>query len=283
MDHLLKFKNKKYEAYYYGPVEPYLMKIVRACLISVIVVVPFLPYTLYVQWKHGIASVPAFVRRCILACLVYVILAVLVLAIYKYWDFLRKHRKFTRWSLDIFFNLVSGFWSFQFYDFNSDSSDPLNQFIYGWWECFLVISVFSAISRWYLKLTAFLIIIIRIGIGVYISTGSDLLLIKMFQMIALEILIIYYHEKDRRKFFIEKQHLHEETKAYKEIFDLTSDGVIIYGLQEGTLYRNWSNEKSRWWKTEDNDEQNFEKILLKGYKKVAQLSSDMVNLPKLHF
>lgn len=98
----------------------------------------------------------------------------------------------------------------------------------------------------------------------------------MFQMVLLEILITYFNEKDRRKYFIEKQQLYEETKVYKEIFDLTSDGVIIYGLQEGTLYRNWSNEKHRWWDIDESIEQNFEKISLKGYKKISQLSADMV-------
>lgn len=282
MDCLLTFKNKKYEAYYYESIEPYLMKIIRACIISVIVVVPFLPHTYYLLFKYGTTSLQSSIRRTVLGSFVYVLLTLIVIVIYKNWNFLRRHGKATRWGFDIFFNFVAGFFAFQFYDFNVENADPLNQFIYGWWECFLIIAVFSPISRWYLKLSAFLIVIFRIGISVYISTRSELLLTKMFQMAALETLLIYFHEKDRRKFFIEKQHLYEETKVYKEIFDLTSDGVIIYGLKEGTLYRNWSNEKHRWWNIDEGIEQNFEKIILKGCKKVSQFPSDIVKINKEH-
>lgn len=279
MDYFLNMKNKSYEAQYYDSIDPYLSKIVRSNIITVVVVVPFVAYAYYVHVKDVPMTTETAVRRGVLGSFMYVLLMLLVIFIYKKWDFLRRHKKAARWSLDIFYNFVAGYFAYQFYDYSAPLSSPLTQLIYGWFNCFLISAVFSAISRWYLKISAFLIIILRIGIGVYIDSQSDMLFQKMFQMAALKSLLIYFHEKDRRKYFIEKQRLYEETKVYKEIFDLTSDGVIIYGLKEGMLFRNWSNEKHRWWDSDENTERNFEKIIMKEYKKVSQLPPDMVKHP----
>lgn len=271
MDYLLNFKNRKYEAHYYAQIDPYLTKIVRSSLIASISVLAFLPYTCYVQFQNAEAPVMDTIRRTIFGVFIFVILGLVSLFIQCKKAFLRRHGKATRWGFDIFFNLVAGFVAFQFYDFYKDTTSPLSMFILGWWECLLVVTFFGPISRWYLKLSAYLIVILRVGISIYLATGSAFMLIKLFQMIILEVFLCYFHEKDRRRYFLEKQSLYEETKVYKEIFDLTSDGIIIYGLQEEVLFRNWSNEKHRWWKIDDSVEQNFQKILLKGFKKVLPI------------
>ena len=278
MDHFLNFKNKSYEAQYYESIEPYLSKIVRSSFVTVVAVLPFLPYTYYYQYQGGVSSVVVYTTRFVIGGIIYVLLGLLGVLIRKNWDLLRRHRHATRWSFDILFILIAGYFAYHFFNFTIISDSAGYHFIYGWYQCFLCVAVFSPISRWYLKLSAYLVVILRIGIGVYLVTPSPLLLMKMFQMAFLEALLAYFSEKDRRKYFIEKQQLYEETKVYKEIFDLTSDGVIIYGLQEGMLFRNWSNEKHRWWNIDDNIEQNFEKIFLKEYKKVSQLPTAMVKI-----
>lgn len=276
MDYFLNFKNKSYEAQYYEPIEPYLSKIVRSDIVIVLVMVPVLPYTYYWQFHSGTSTVEENIVRTVTGSVIFVFMGLVGLFIHKNWDHLRRHPKASRWSFDILLVLIAGYFAYQFFYFTQDHDSSMFQYIYGWLQGFLCVVTFSPISRWYLKLFAYLIVILRVGIGCYLLSYSHLLLIKMFQMVLLEILITYFNEKDRRKYFIEKQQLYEETKVYKEIFDLTSDGVIIYGLQEGTLYRNWSNEKHRWWDIDESIEQNFEKISLKGYKKISQLSADMV-------
>ena len=98
----------------------------------------------------------------------------------------------------------------------------------------------------------------------------------------MQVLKTYLNERDRRRFFLEKQALFEETKVHKEIFELASDGVVIWGLQDGLLYHNWSKEKYRWRDSEKTPQQNFEKIIVKNYKKIAELPSSIVKLYSLN-
>ena len=274
MDIFLNFKNKSYEAQFYESIDPYLSKVVKACLISVIVVLPFFPYTQYEVFRNATSDVPRFVRA-VVSPSIYALLALSVVFIYKKREFLRRHQKATRMGFDIFFTLVAGWYAYSFFDLNNNDANNRVNYITGWWHCLLAVVLFSPISRWYLKLAAFLSVILRIGIGSYLESQSTVGLLQMVRMIMLEVLLTYYHEKDRRKYFIEKQALYEETKVFKDIFDLTSDGVILYGLKEGMIFRNWSNDKYRWWQG-DECRPNFERILLKGYKKMAQLPSNMV-------
>lgn len=276
MDFFLNFKNKSYEALYYESIDTYLSKIVKSCFTIMIVVAPFIPYQIYLLYHFKVASDSVTLRRSVLGSAIFLYFGVVALFIRMKGPMLKRNRVATRWGFDIMFNLMAIYIAYQFYDFNIDNPVLLSQYMFGWWECLLVVTVFSPISRWYLKLSAYLIVILRVGIGVYLATHAPGLLLKMFQMVFLEVFLIYFSEKDRRRYFIEKRHLYEETKVYKEIFDLTSDGVIIYGLQEGMLFRNWSNEKHRWWKSDSSVDQNFEKIILKGFKKVSQLPADMV-------
>lgn len=276
MDYFLNFKNKNYEAQYNESIEPYLSKIVRSNLITVVVVVPFLPYLYYMQYKDAIDTDKGNIIWSAIGSIIFVFLGVLAICIRKKWEILRKHRNATRWGFDILFNFIAGYHAYQFWNFVDDNGSPTYHYTYGWWHCFLCVTVFNPISRWYLKLSAYLIVILRTGIGVYLTTHCHLLVIKIIQMVFLEALLTYFSEKDRRKYFIEKQQLYEETKVYKEIFDLTSDEVIIYGLQEGMMFRNCSNETHRWWKTDEDIEQNFKNIILKEYNMVSQLPTAMV-------
>ena len=274
MDIFLNFKNKSYEAHFFDSVDPYLSKIVKASLISIVAAVPFLPYTQYTSFQGATHDATKIVRA-IIQPLIYLLLALAVVFIYKKKEMLRRHQKATRMGFDIFFTLIAGWYAYNFFDLNQNNVSSGIHYITGWWHCLLAVTLFSPISRWYLKLAAFLAIILRIGIGSYLLTPGARGIIHIVRMVILEVLLTYYHEKDRRRYFIEKQALYEETKVFKDIFDLTSDGVILYGLKEGMIFRNWSNDKYRWWQG-DECRPNFERILLKGYKKMAQLPSAMV-------
>lgn len=277
MDIFLNFRNKNYEAEYFQSIDPYLSKIIKTCLIIVFVVVPFMPYTNYLLWQSG-PSLGVFLQRLIIPVILYLLLALATIFIYKKRETLRRHQNATRWGFDIFFNLIAGYYAYQNYDFSKDGVDPMTQYLFGWWQCLLAVTMFGPISRWYLKFSAYLSVVLRIGIGVYLLQESAMILTKMFQMILLVALVTYFHEKDRRRYFIEKQLLYEETKVYKEIFDLTSDGVVIFGLKDGMMFRSWKDEKYIWWKNTEDCMRNFEKISLRGYKEMAQLPLNIVSL-----
>ena len=274
MDIFLNFKNKSYEAQFFDSIDPYLSKVVKAILISTVVVIPILPYTQYLIFQSSSPDATRIVRTVVVP-VIYLVLVFAVVFIYKKKELLRRHQKATRMGFDILFTLVAGWYAYNFYEVNQNDANQKANYVTGWWHCLLSVTLFSPISRWYLKLAAFLAIILRIGISAYLAGSSALGLIQMVRMVILELLLTYYHEKDRRRYFIEKQALYEETKVFKDIFDLTSDGVIIYGLKEGMIFRNWSSDKYRWWHG-DECRPNFERILLKGYKKMAQLPSAMV-------
>lgn len=276
MDIFLNFRNKSYEAHYWQSIDPYLSKIVKTSLILVFNVVPFLPYTNYLLWISGTTPLGTYIQRIILAILLYVLLSLAVIFIYKKRQLLRRHQKATRWGFDIFFNLAAGYYAYQFFDFNKEGANPLTQYLFGWYNCLLAVTILGPISRWYLKFSGYLIFLLRIGIGVYLDDRSTVTLIKVFQMIFLVVLVTYFHERDRRKYFLEKHLLHEETKVYKEIFDLTSDGVVIFGLKDGMMFRNWEDEKYAWWRNTEDCKRNFEKISLRGYKQMAQFPSNKV-------
>lgn len=276
MDYFLNFKNKKYESLYYDSIDPYLAKIIKSNLVILIVVVPFLPYTQSLRFRNPNISTSQSIQRTLTTCILYCLLALLVLFIIKTRSSLKKHHKITRWSFDLFFNLIAGYYAFQFWENNKDGDDAIFQYFVGWWQSTIAFALLSPLSRWYLKLGAYLTFILRIGVGAYLSTHSTVILIRMIQILLLKVLLTYLNERDDRKFFLEKQFLYEETKVYKDIFDLTSDGVIIYGLKEGLLFRNGSHQNYRWWQEDQSLEQNFAQVQLKSYKKTNHMPSNVV-------
>ena len=124
--------------------------------------------------------------------------------------------------------------------------------------------------------------ILRIGVSAIQQLHDDPYTItKIVQLSLIQILTTYLSERDRRGYFLEKQALFDETKVHKEIFELASDGVVIWGIQDGMLYHNWSQEKYRWRNSEKTPQQNFEKIIVKKYKKIGELPSSIVKFCRL--
>lgn len=278
MDLLLNFKNKAYETEYHASIDSYLRKIIKSNLAVGIVVLPFTPYIAYLAFRNSEDGWSAvLIRRTVTNASLYAILILVAMFIYKAWSKLIKHKTITRWIFDIFFIAVAGYYAYQFWDVNKGTSDSTTNYLMGWYQCLLTVALFGPISRWYLKLTAYLVIILRFGIQIHLQNQSEFVLVRLIQMILLEALLTYSNERDARKYFLEKQSLYEESKVFKEIFDMTSDGVIIYGLQDGMSFQNGYSQKCVWWQSERNLQQNLQKIKLKGFKRTEHFASQIVS------
>lgn len=269
MDLFLNFKNKNYEAKYFEDIDPYLTKVSKTCLIISIVIIPFYPYSLVVVFQNLKGSLTAQIVSSVGASLIFFLMFVGYFAVWKFRPVMKRHQNATRWALDLFFFAVGAFYVYYYWEFSSSNVEPLNSYYTGWFHALKLVTLLSPISRWYFKMIAILAVILRLGISTYLVVYNPFVMMKLSQLVLLEILSTYLSERDRRRYFIEKQALYDETKVYKEIFDSASDGVVIYGLTEGLLYTNWSSEKHRWRNSEQSIQESLERILIKGYKKMS--------------
>ena len=279
MDFFLNFKNKKHDAQYHEDIDPYLSKVWKTLLVFWIAILPFYPYSEIVIMQTTTERGPEFIRAMFVSA-IYGTMLVIPFIIYFKRPTLRRHQTITRWVLDLFFSLSGGYFAYFFWAYISPKTEPIFNYLLGWLQAFIMVALLSPISRWYLKAAAYLAIILRIGIGACLLVGSPYLIIKVIQMVLIQIPVTYLSERDRRSYFIEKQSLYEETKVYKEIFDLASDGVVIYGLKEGLLFHNWASGKYRWRQAEQSLQQNFEQIQIKGFNKTADIPANIVILSK---
>ena len=280
MDIFLNFKNKNHDAQYHEFIDPYLSKVWKTLFIFWVAIIPFYPYSEYVIMKDTTEKAAEAVRASI-TITIYFLMITIPFVIYFKKPALRRHQTITRWVLDLFFSLTGGYWAYYYWAYISPKAEPIFNYLLGWLQAFIIVTLLSPISRWYLKAAAYLAIILRIGIGSVLLVGSSpFLSIRIVQMLLIQITVTYLSERDRRKYFMEKQSLYEETKVYKEIFDLASDGVVIYGLKEGLLFHNWNNGKYRWRQAGQGLKQDFEQIQIKGFNKTADIPANIVILSK---
>lgn len=276
MDLLLNFKNKNYDAKYHESFDPYLRKVLKTNFAYMITVLPFFPYSEYVVIKISVDTQAEIIRAAFISVL-YAFLIINSIIILKLKPLISRHQKLTRWAFDIFYCVFGAYFAYHFWVYSSNAKDPISNYIVGWMASFMAFLMVGPISRWYLKLATYLVIILRIGSCAYIIEYSSFILLKVIQIVLMEILVVYLGERDKRKHFIEKQLLFEETTVYKDIFELATDTFAIYGLKEGLLFHNWTtNEKCRWRNSERSLEQNFGNIHITGYKKIAKLPPNIV-------
>ena len=277
MDIFLNFKNKKHEAQYHEDVDPYLSKVWKTLLVFWVAIIPFYPYSEYVIMIDTSEKGAEAVRASITST-VYGLMVVIPFIIYFKKPALRRHQKITRWTLDLFFSLTGGYWAYYYWAYISPKTEPIFNYLLGWCQAFIIVTLLGPVSRWYLKAATYTAIVLRIGIGGILLIGSSpFIVIRVVQMVVIQVMVAYLSERDKRKYFMEKQLLSEETKVYKEIFDLASDGVVIYGLKEGLLFHNWAIGKYRWRQAEQSLQQNFERIQIKGFNKTVEIPSNIVN------
>lgn len=276
MDIFLNFKNKEYGRKYTQDIDAYLSLVCRSNIIVALVVLPFFPLTQIKSFQGNTFPTSVNIERTVITVSIYTILLFVAFIIWRFRPWFRKHQELTRWIFDIFYNFVAGCLAYQYWETGLYSTDGFIRYFAGWWNTLTTVALFNSISKWYLKLSAYMIIILRIGISSYLNTGGINIIIVIVQVCILQILTTYLNERDQRGTFMKMQKLYDETKAFKDIFDETTDGVIIYGMKEGLIFRNWSNEKYQWWQNDQSLEEIFQKIALKGFKKASQIPTNIV-------
>lgn len=274
MDIFLGFKNKDYKLKYHQEIDPFLDKVITSNLVVTIAGLPFDAAVQYFRFRD--LATPILVRRILLSTFTFVFLLAMVFVVKRLRARLRRYVITTTWLIDIFYVILAAYLSYTQWDFMRYEEQPEANYYWGWWSSLVAVALMNPISRWYLKITAFLIFILQMGIASYLSTRDEAILVNIFQMVLLQALLVYLTEKDNRRYFIEKQSLYDETKVFRKIFDETADGVIVYGIKEGVLYKNWSNQKHHWWMSEFNVEENLKNIALEGFKKASHHLAKLV-------
>ena len=106
MDLLLNFKNKNNEDKYYESIDSYLSKISKTCLVFIIAIIPFYPYSETFVYKNSKEPKAEIARMTVLAFF-YASATISFFVILKMRAKLKEHKKATRWLFDCFFFL---FW-----------------------------------------------------------------------------------------------------------------------------------------------------------------------------
>lgn len=96
----------------------------------------------------------------------------------------------------------------------------------------------NMISRWYMKLIAYLILILWFGIKTIVVQQNYVIVVILCQAIVFLILHTYFQERADKLRFLEKQTLVEETEALREIMEQTTEAIVVCGMDEGVLYKN---------------------------------------------
>ena len=258
MNFLLKFKSPKHETNFHENLEPYTSRMVVTHSVLVIAIVPLSPLVQYYTFRAN-SDLGMVIRRVALTWIVNIALLILSILLQKYRERLHKRHHIVRWSLDILYCLVAGFETYYYLEGSVLTSKTQNYF-WGWWHALTAIIKINMISRWYLKLVAYLVLVLPFGIQTYIDVGNRALIVVTAQAVVFLALYTYFQERSDKMRFLEKQTLVEETEALREIMEQTTEAIVICGIDEGVLYKN--SKKFEWWNESLPVEANLSKVLV---------------------
>ena len=262
-------KKKKPANTHYESMDDYTARLFHTHTILGMAAIPFTPYTQYETIKEANFSTQSIVLGFVWFGFFWALLFMGIIA-RRMRKRLERQPKAARWCLDIITMLLSGIliWNMT-HKSKSHDDDTQIRFVTGWWNGLVTLSVLSTISRWYLRALSYAGVVAGITITAFLDTDRIRALFILIQIMIYFVLSNFLSERGSRKKFLEKQKLYEETQVFKEILDQTTDGILIYGLQEGLMYRNWENNKYKWWKEDQTIDQNLKKI------KMDQKKSDI--------
>ena len=232
---------------------------------------PFSPFNHYEAIKEANFSTRSIVYG-VLWCSFFWVLLIMGIVARRFTKKFEKHPKIWRWVLDIMTTLLAGFLIWSMTQKSRPNDIPQTKQAIGWWISLIALSVFNTISRWYLRTLAYIAVVATMTINAYLETGKLRMLFLFIQMTIYYVFSNFLSHRDSKKKFLEKQKLHEETQIFKEILDQTTDGILIYGLQEGLMYRNWEKNKYKWWREDQAIDGNFKEIKIDQKKSSGNLT-----------
>lgn len=258
MDRFLNFKDKSYSAKYQGDLEFYTARQLYIQTILTLIVGSFTPYYQYKRY-HAEGNY-AVIRKSLTIIFFYCGFLLIAIIVRKYRTKLIKHQNKLILFFDLLYLASSVFYMFIIWENNVREANSAIRYLNGWLACLIIIHMFANITRWYIKLAAYFVIILRTGIGTYLLTCSNLPILLTAQLVMLLSLMAYCTEKVQREQFIEKQLLFDESQSFRDILQQTTDGIIIIGIEEGLLFQNWTSERHRWWDSRLTFDENMMKI-----------------------
>ena len=258
MNILLRFKSHNHETRFHENLEIYTSRMIVAHSVLCLVTIPFVPAIQYFAYR-GVASTQLMIQRTALAYTVNIFLLILSIILRKYRRRLAKKHNAVRWVLDIMYCLVEVYEGyFWMQGLNLRGNTPV--YFWGWWHCLIAVIKINIISRWYMKLIAYLELIMLFGIKIYLFQTDYSILITLVQAIVFLGFQTYFQERSDKTRFLEKQTLFEETEALREIIEQTAEAIMIYGIDEGVLFKN--SNKYEWWNESLTFEDNMSKVRL---------------------
>lgn len=260
MNVFLSIKNKQHKKKYNDNSDDYTTQSLHKHVILGISILPLSAINQYLLIQHADYSTEQIVFA-VTWILLFIILLLVGLLVSPLQKRLKKRRSLVRFCLDIFYTSLAAFLAYLMYK-RALIVDHLEiKFATGWFGCQITIAIFEIISRWYLKLISTLAVVCFIFCSVYKDTREIRMIITLIQLVIYYVLSIYFTHRDTIKRFLEKQKTYDEAQIFKEILDQTTDGILIYGLQEGKMYRNWEDKKKySWWNEQQSVEENLKAI-----------------------
>ena len=264
MNIFLSIKNKKHR----DKIAAYMTPSLHNHVILGIAILPMALYMNVKNWQRANGAI----EKILIGVFWWTFLLLLFLggflATYLYKRF-KKHENRVKLCLDIFYTASSGFLAWQMITRAPRYTNSELGFKSGWLASVICVAVFEVISRLYLKLIANLILICCLFIKIYFDTHDLPVVFNIVQTGLFYCLSIYFTHRDTIKRFLEKQKIHEETEIFKEVLDQTTEGILIYGLKEGEMYRNWKSKKKNWWNEQLSVTENFKAIIVEQKKTLS--------------
>ena len=273
MNILLRFKSHKYETKFHENLELYTSRMTVAHTVLCLVMIPFLPAIQYFAYRES-ATTLVMVQRVAQQYAINIALLIIALILRKYRRRLAKRHNAVRWALDTMYCVVAAYESY-YYGQGLTLKGNSQVYFWGWWNCLCALIKINIISRWYMKLLAYLILIVYFGIKTYVLQTDYAILISLFQAIIFLGLQTYFQERADKTRFLEKQTLFEETEALREIIEQTTEAIMIYGINEGVLFKNSS--KYEWWNESLTFEDNLSRVRLDHKSNTTTTTTTTVN------
>lgn len=258
MNIFLSIKNKKHGCKYYESMEYYTAQSLYVQVImgaSSIIFILYNQISLMVQPVATQATMNSGISRIVFFFLLLMMGLIARLLRNK----LQKYHKISRLGLDI---INIGFSGYMTWIISQNTSKP---YYIGWWDCLVALSIVACISRWYLKILAFFTMILMAFLN---DPGSIRMMLILAAILIYYAFSTYFLQRYEISQFLEKQKLYEETQTFKQMLDLTTDGIIIYSFKEEMMYKNWEDQRYSWWSEKQNPEQNLMNIKIEKRKNI---------------
>lgn len=266
MNVFLSIKNKKHENKYYESMDHYTAQSLYTQALLGVLALIFIPFVQYETIKKSNFN-PSAIAYGVSKCVFFLALVITGLSARLFWKRLQKYHRAARWGLDLLNLLLAAYlcWTY--------SKDRLqNTLISGWWNAFIVMTVFISISRWYLKIIAYSSVVAVAFTVQYMEIHATRILLTMACILIYFALSTYFLHRYEISRFLEKQKLYEETKTFKQILDLTTDGIMIYSLKEELMYKNWEDQRYSWWNEQESTGQNLRSIKIDQKKSILNVT-----------